>query len=401
MSAASRPRTYEGHPFLSFGFRPLFLLASLQAGLAILIWLPFISGRLDVPTAFSPVDWHVHEMLFGYQAAAIGGFLLTAIPNWTGRLPVQGIPLLVLALAWIAGRFAVSVSALVGWQIAMVIDCLFLALLAGAAIREIVAGRNWRNLKVVGVLCLLTLTNVAFHLEAHLAGEALYARRLAIAAILSLVALIGGRIIPSFTNNWLASRGGGRLPVPFAGYDKLVLILTASSLALWVAVPEGMASGVALSLCAALHLVRLGRWAGERTWRNPLLVILHIAYLFVPVGFGLTAAASFGLIPAGAGLHAWTAGAFGTLTLAVMSRASLGHTGRSLNATLATKVSYLLVLVGSIARIISALDAGWPVLLDAAGLCWSLGFILFSVAYWPVFTGPRIGQKTPSIAVQR
>ncbi|MEW6121197.1 MAG: NnrS family protein [Pseudomonadota bacterium] len=401
MAATSRPGAYEGPAFLSYGFRPLFLFASLQAGLGILVWLPFVSGHLDVPTAFSPVDWHVHEMLFGYQAAAIGGFLLTAIPNWTGRLPVQGMPLLVLSLVWIAGRVAVSGSALIGWQAAMVVDGLFLVLLAAAALREIAVGRNWRNLKVVGILCLLALTNVAFHLEAHLAGEATYARRLAIAAILGLVALIGGRIIPSFTNNWLAPRGEGRLPIPFTGYDKVVLVITAFALAAWVAVPDARASGLALGLCAALHAVRLARWAGDRTWRNPLLLVLHVAYLFVPLGFALTAAASFGLIPAGAGLHAWTAGAFGTLTLAVMSRASLGHTGRPLNAPLATRLSYLLVLTGSLARIGAALDAGWPVLLDVAGLAWSLGFILFSVAYWPVFTGPRIRQKAPSGAVPR
>ena len=150
MAATSRPGAYEGPAFLSYGFRPLFLLASLQAGLGILVWLPFVSGHLDVPTAFSPVDWHVHEMLFGYQAAAIGGFLLTAIPNWTGRLPVQGTPLLVLVLAWIAGRIAVAASALIGWRLALAIDALFLILLAGAAAREIVAGRNWRNISARG-----------------------------------------------------------------------------------------------------------------------------------------------------------------------------------------------------------------------------------------------------------
>ncbi|WP_209488247.1 NnrS family protein [Xanthobacter flavus] len=397
---APRPglKTYHGHPFLSYGFRPLFLLAALQAGLAILVWLPFVAGIINVPTAFAPVDWHVHEMLFGYQAAAIGGFLLTAIPNWTGRLPVLGTPLLVLVLAWLGGRLAVSSSAWIGWELAMVGDALFLLLLAGAAIREIVAGRNWRNLKVVAILCLLCTTNVAFHVEAHLAGEGVYARRLAIATILMLVALIGGRVIPSFTNNWLAPRGGGRLPVPFDTYDKAVLVMTGLALTLWVVRPDSGASGLALAGCAVLHLLRLARWAGDRTWRNPLLVILHVAYLFVPLGFALSAAASFGLAPAGAGLHAWTAGAFGTLTLAVMSRASLGHTGRALIAGRVTQACYLLVVVGSLARIASALDAGPPLLLDAAGLCWSFGFIGFAIAYWGVFTGPKVAQKAPSTA---
>lgn len=397
MARHSKLRTYEGHPFLSYGFRPLFLLAALQAGLAILVWLPYVSGVIEVPTAFAPVDWHVHEMLFGYQAAAIGGFLLTAIPNWTGRLPVLGTPLLVLVLVWLCGRVAVSVSAWIGWELAMAVDALFLLLLAGAAIREIVAGRNWRNAKVVAILGLLCATNVAFHAEAHLSGEAVYARRLAIATILMLVALIGGRVIPSFTNNWLAQRGG-RLPVPFGAYDKIVLVVTGLALMLWVVHPDSRASGLALAGCAVLHLVRLARWAGERTWRNPLLVILHVAYLFVPLGFALSAAASFGQVPAGAGLHAWTAGAFGTLTLAVMSRASLGHTGRPLIAGPVTQACYLLVVGGSLARIASAFGAGPPLLLDVAGLCWSFGFIGFAIAYWGVFTGPRVAQKAPSTA---
>jgi uncharacterized protein involved in response to NO len=228
---------------LSYGFRPFFLLAALHAGLSILIWLPFVSGSLAVPTAFHPVDWHVHEMLFGYQIAAIAGFLLTAIPNWTGRLPVQGTPLLVLVLAWAAGRLAVGFSAVIGWQAALAIDALFLVLLAGAAAREIVAGRNWRNLKVVLLVLLLLVANIAFHVEAALTGSADLARRIAIAAVLMLVVLIAGRIVPSFTRNWLAQRRPGRLPVPFNGFDKLVLGATAVGLALWFMVPDGAPTG--------------------------------------------------------------------------------------------------------------------------------------------------------------
>lgn len=397
MAPIPRLRAYDGPAVLSYGFRPLFLLASLQAGLAILVWLPFVAGVIEVPTTLAPVDWHIHEMMFGYQAAAIGGFLLTAIPNWTGRLPVLGAPLLMLVLAWIAGRIAISSSAVLGWAVAMAVDNLFLILLTAAAAREILAGKNWRNLKVVAILGVLLAANVAFHLEAHLAGEANYARRLAIATVLVLVALIAGRIVPSFTANWLAQRGHGRLPVPFGTYDKVVVVVTALALALWVVLPQTSASGFALSLCAVLHMVRLARWAGDRTWSNPLLLILHVAYFFVPLGFGLSAAASFGFLPSGAGLHAWTAGAFGTLTLGVMSRASLGHTGRPLVATTATQACYVLVVVGSLARIGSALDVAPPPLLDVAGLCWSFAFIGFALAYWRVFTGARVAQKAPSV----
>jgi uncharacterized protein involved in response to NO len=393
MAPIPRLRAFEGPAVLSYGFRPLFLLAALQAGLTILVWLVFVTGHLAVPTAFAPVDWHIHEMLFGYQAAAIGGFLLTAIPNWTGRLPVQGTPLLVLVVAWLAGRVAVAASGLIGWHLAMAVDALYLALLAGAAAREIVAGRNWRNLKVVALIALLLAANLAFHVEAALDGGADYARRFAIAVVLMLLALIAGRIVPSFTRNWLAPRGEGRLPIPFGGYDKAVLAATAIGLCLWVALPDAAVTGAVLALCAGLHTVRLARWAGDRTWRNPLLVILHVGYAFVPLGFALSAAASFGLIGPGAGLHAWTAGAFGTMTLAVMSRASLGHTGRPLAATAATQACYALVVIGSVARICSALDHGPVALLHVAGLAWSLAFLGFAAAYWRVLTGPRLGAK--------
>ncbi|CAH1668855.1 NnrS protein involved in response to NO [Hyphomicrobiales bacterium] len=398
MAPIPRLRAYDGPALLSYGFRPFFLLAALQAGLTILVWLPFVTGHLAIPTAFAPVDWHIHEMLFGYQAAAVGGFLLTAIPNWTGRLPVQGTPLLLLVLAWLAGRVAVTISAVIGWRLAMAVDLLFLLLLAGAATREILAGRNWRNLKVVVLIALLLAANLAFHLEAGLTGSAEFARRFAIAVVLMLVVLIAGRIVPSFTRNWLAQRESGRLPVPFGGYDKLVLAASALVLLLWIGLPDSALTATVLALAAMLHLVRLARWAGERSWRNPLLVILHVAYLFVPLGFALTAAASFGLVASGAGLHAWTAGAFGTMTLAVMSRASLGHTGRPLVATAATQLCYGLVVIGSIARICSALGHGPVALLHVAGLCWSLAFLTFALAYWRVLTGSRLAPKAVSVA---
>jgi uncharacterized protein involved in response to NO len=389
MAPIPRLRAYEGPAFMSYGFRPLFLLAALQAGLTILVWLSFVTGLLSLPTAFTPVDWHIHQMLFGYQAAAIGGFLLTAIPNWTGRLPLQGRPLLVLVGAWIAGRIAVTASAWIGWRLAMVVDGAFLALLAAAALREIVAGRNWRNLTVVALVCLMLAANLSFHVEAAVTGTADYGRRLAIAVILLLVALIGGRIIPSFTRNWLARREPGRMPIAFDSYDKVTLVVTAAALLAWILWPYEAATGILLTICAGFHALRLWRWAGERTWRNPLLLILHVAYAFVPAGLILSGLASFGLIAPAAGLHAWTAGAMGTLTLAVMSRASLGHTGRALVATPATQVMYVLVVVGALARVCSAFGHAPVPLLHVAGLAWSVGFLGFAVIYWPVLTAPR------------
>src|SRR5215831_17594488 len=167
MSPVPRLRPHAGPALLCYGFRPFFLFGAIYAGAAVLVWLPMFQGELSVSTALVARDWHVHEMLYGYVAATVAGFLLTAIPNWTGRLPIQGVPLLFLVLLWVAGRVAVTMSARIGWLPAAVIDVAFLATVAAAAAREIMAGRNWGNLKVLGVLAVLIAGNVVFHLEAH------------------------------------------------------------------------------------------------------------------------------------------------------------------------------------------------------------------------------------------
>ena len=209
MTGIPRLRDYRGPVFLSYGFRPFFLFGAIYAGLGILAWLPMFNGELELSTAFSPVDWHVHEMLYGYLPAVVTGFLLTAIPNWTGRLPLQGMPLLVLVTVWVAGRIAVTFSGEIGWLLAAIVDVSFLALVVAATAREIVVGKNWRNLRVVGLVTLLVAGNIAFHVEAHVRGTAEYGARIGIAAIVLLIVVIGGRIVPSFTRNWLARENRG------------------------------------------------------------------------------------------------------------------------------------------------------------------------------------------------
>ena len=239
MSPVPRLKEYRGPALLSYGFRPFFLFGAIYAGLAILAWLPMFNGELALSTAFGPIDWHVHEMLYGYLPAVVTGFLLTAIPNWTGRLPIQGTPLLMLVAVWLAGRVAVTFSAEIGWLAAAIIDVSFLVLVVAATAREIVAGKNWRNLRVVAMVTLLLVGNIAFHLEAHFNGSAEYGARIGIAAMVLLLVVIGGRIIPSFTRNWLARENPGRLPVPFARFDVAVILLSAATLALWIAQPVG------------------------------------------------------------------------------------------------------------------------------------------------------------------
>ena len=237
MAPIPRLRDYKGPALLSYGFRPFFLFGSLYAGLAILAWLPMFYGELELSTAFAPRDWHIHEMLYGYLPAVITGFLLTAVPNWTGRMPLQGRPLLVLVLAWAAGRVAVTTSAWIGWEAAAVIDNAFLLLVAAAMGREIIKGRNWRNLKVLIALGVLLAGNILFHVEAHVLGAAEYGIRFGIAATMMLIMLIGGRIIPSFTRNWLARENPGRLPAPFGRFDVVSMIAAGVALLAWIAAP--------------------------------------------------------------------------------------------------------------------------------------------------------------------
>lgn len=381
-------RTYNGPALFSYGFRPFFLLGSIYAGLAILVWLPVFTGELSLFSAFAPRDWHVHEMLYGFLPAVVTGFLFTAIPNWTGRLPLRGRPLMFLVALWAAGRICVTLSAQTGWLAAMLVDTSFLLLVAAAAAREIIAGRKWGNLSVVALITALLAGNATFHLEARFSGGADTGVRIGIAVVVLLISLIGGRIIPSFTRNWLVKKNSHRLPVPFSRFDSLTVAVGAVALAFWVILPDGMVTGTALAGAAGMHLIRLGRWAGFRTVPERLLLILHIGYGFVPVGFLLNACSAFGTVPASAGVHAWMAGGAGVMTLAVMSRASLGHTGRPLTASGATQAIYAFILIAVLARICAVFSpANAMPLLHIAAFSWAAAFLGFAACYAPALAG--------------
>ncbi len=395
MSPIPRLKAYGGPALLSYGFRPFFFFGAIYAGLAILAWLPMFNGELVLSTAFGPIDWHVHEMLYGYLPAVVTGFLLTAIPNWTGRLPIQGMPLLVLVAVWLAGRVAVTFSAEIGWLSAAIVDVSFLILVVAATAREIVAGKNWRNLRVVAMVTLLLVGNIAFHLEAHFNGSAEYGARIGISATVLLLVVIGGRIIPSFTRNWLARENPGRLPVPFGKFDGAIILFSAAVLALWVVQPTGRITAAALAVAGVLHIVRLARWAGDRTWRDRLVLILHIGYAFVPLGFLLAGAAAIGMVPADAGTHAWTVGAAGAMTLAVMTRASLGHTGNALNASAVTQAIYAAVVIASLARICSSLEPAWSeLLLQISAFTWVVAYFGFAASFGPLLVSAQQGKIT-------
>jgi uncharacterized protein involved in response to NO len=393
MGTAARTRDYYGPAVLSYGFRPFFLLGAVWAALVVALWLPVLKGTLVLPTAFSPLEWHVHELVYGYVPAIMAGFLLTAVPNWTGRLPVTGTPLLMLVSVWAAGRAAILLSGTIGVGTAAVFDLLFLAVLAGVVAREIVAGHNLSNLKVLAILSLLFAGNVVFHVEAiGLDGGRGYGTRIGIGAAVLLITLIGGRIVPSFTRNWLArERPGGSLPAPFSAFDAVAIAGGAGAICSWIILPHATATAGLAGFAALLHAVRLARWAGYRTGREPLVLVLHVAYAFVPLGFLLLALAIAAprLVVATGALHGWTVGAIGTMTLGVMTRASLGHTGRPLVASLGTRAIFAAIVLAAVARVVTAFDLWRDVLLPVSATAWVMAFAGFALTFGPLLVRPR------------
>lgn len=385
-TSAQQIRAFRGAALFSYGFRPFFLFGAAWAALAVALWVPMLSGHLALPTHLSPPDWHVHELVYGYVPAVIAGFLLTAVPNWTGRLPVVGTRLAGLFALWCIGRIALLISAWTGGVAAALVDMSFLVALATVIAREIVAGSNWRNLKVLAALGTLILGNGMFHLEALGAISGGYGMRAGVATTVLLIMLIGGRIIPSFTRNWLARRPGTRLPVSFGMFDIIVMLESGLVLGLWVLMPHSELTGWLAVLVGCVNIARLVRWAGDRTLSEPLVLVLHVAYAFVPIGFLLLAFSILfpGAIPATGALHGWTAGCIGLMTLAVMTRASLGHTGRALTATPAVQAIYLCAVISALARICAAFGLWRAPLLDIAAIAWVLAFGGFVWIYAPL-----------------
>ena len=378
-------RAWRGPAVLTYGFRPFFLLAATWAALAVPVWVAsFTLGDGTIGGTDGRL-WHTREMLFGYGAGVIAGFLLTAVPNWTGRLPVSGWPLAGLVGLWLAGRVAGFLPAAAG-LFAIVADVAFLVVFAALVWREILAAKNRRNLPVAAMVSVLACANIAFHASAEWSGAGPHAERTAVAVITALIALIGGRIIPSFTQNWVLPRGLAR-PTPFGLFDKAALVVTVAALALWAVAPHASATGFALLAAGLLGLVRLARWGGWRTWPESMVWILHLGFLWLPVGFLLLGASALApaAVPFTAGVHALTAGGIGVMTLAVMTRASRGHTGRPRAADLATTAIYVLAVLAAAVRVAAPfLPDLTPALLGISAALWVLAFGGFAAVYGPM-----------------
>ncbi|MET4898582.1 NnrS family protein [Sphingomonadaceae bacterium jetA1] len=390
--SARRRRLAASPPVLRGGFRPFFLAGALWAIVVLLLFLCALAGQIILPSRFDAVAWHRHEMLFGYIGAVIAGFLLTAIPNWTGRLPIAGAPLAALVGLWGAARAAVLFSAWVGAPLAILLDTGFLLVLAACCGREVLIARN-RNLPVILLVIMFALADGLDHAEAL--GAPLPAglgNRLAIALVTMMLGMIGGRIIPSFTRNWLARQPRpGTLPGQPTRFDRIVLLLSAAALLAWTAAPLAAATGWWLVLAGAGQLLRLSRWQGYRTLADPLVAILHLAYLWIPIGLLLMGAAILtDRVMPSAALHALTAGAMASMTLAVMTRATRGHTGRPLLADATTRMVYALVLLAGILRVAAPLlPLPTMAVMQLAALAWCGAFGLFLLHDGPMLCRPR------------
>lgn len=372
---------------LEYGFRPMFFAAGSWAVMALALWLAMFFGYAQLPTRFDPLAWHVHEMLFGFVMAAVAGFLLTAIPNWTGRLPVRGYPLGSLTGLWLVGRIACLISANLPAWLAVLADLAFpLALLAVAA-REIITGRNWRNLPMTAPLALFIVADLLMHLESlGFSVPVGLGWRLAVGAPILLISVIGGRIIPSFTRNWLFKRKSSRLPSPQGMLDTTAVGVLTAALILWAFLPDHPVTGAFLIAAGVVNAWRLSRWAGFATWGEKLLIILHVGYAWLVVGIALLGLSIFNIgVPVASAIHALTAGATAVMILAVMPRVTLGHTGRTLTASRATVAIFVLINAAALVRVCASWHTEFmALLLLISGMCWITAFGLFELVYGPM-----------------
>lgn len=386
-------RTYRGPAFLSYGFRPFFLAAALFAGMAVPAWILLLMNAGDSPFLYAPREWHVHEMLFGFLPAVMTGFLLTAIPNWTERAPLRGTPLLLLLTLWLAGRLFIAVP----WATPLVsatVDEAFLVMLAAIVWREIAIGKAWDRSPIGMLISLYAGANILFHVLALRGAETDLPERMALALIMMLLALIGGRITPSFTGDYMAQRGMIEEPPPFSRIDGVSIVLVATAAVSWIFQPQGGLTGWILVAAGVGALFRLSRWRGWITWREPLVLILHVGYGWLGLSLLILGGATLGLgLKTADAVHALTTGAVGVMTLAVMTRASLGHTGRSKHAGPLTVVIYLLVNLGAIVRVFGP-SSGLPpnLVLGMAAVCWSGAYLFFAATYGPSLIRPGLDE---------
>jgi uncharacterized protein involved in response to NO len=407
-SASSLPRRSKASlgAFFSYGFRPFFLGASVFATLIMAVWLTWIATQAAggsqqwLPVAGSPYAWHAHEMVFGFAVASVAGFLLTAVPNWTGALPLSGSPLVLLFSVWVAGRVVMAFSGHLPAPIVAGVDLAFLPLLGGFAARQLLVRPAARNLVFLLILSVMIAGNAAYHLAtAELVSlDPLAAIRPVLMMLVLMLAIIGGRIVPAFTHNWLHVGHPSRArPMRFVRLD----LASVGSIALLVLLQIGGAPDVLVGLVALLsglaNGARLLLWRGWAARKAPIVWILHLGYAWVVAGLLITACAALtGRVPIVLAYHAFGTGAVGTMIMAVMTRASLGHTGRPLVAPRLVVWAYWLVTIAAVLRVAgpALVPQHYAAFLTGAGVAWIVAFALFVVVYAPILTTPRVHTRT-------
>lgn len=378
----------ENHPFLALGFRPFYLLAAAFAAVSVPAWLLRYFGYLP-QLVHIDLNWHVHEMVYGFAVTVVIGFLFTAGRNWTGLWTPRGRHLALLALLWIAGRIAMLTSPL----LAAVIELAFLPLATWPLYVVLKRSGNRRNMVLVVMLGLLTTANALYHGAANgwLAISSLVPLEAAILVIVMIESVIAGRILPNFTANAVP----GVKPVTNPMRDKIIIVTTALACLAWAAqMPPVLVASLALA-AAVSQLLRLSGWKSLSTLHNPLLWILHVSYAWIPVGFALLGLAAVGVVTNSAAFHVLAVGSMGGLIIGMITRTALGHTGRMLKSGRMEKAMYVLVQAGVLARLAAAIDGGaWrnPALVIAAA-CWATAFALYLVKYVPYLMAARIDGK--------
>lgn len=389
----NRPAS-QGLAFLSYGFRPFFLGASLFAGIAVPTWILVLAGIVDFDFLYPPREWHVHEMVFGFLPCVIAGFILTAIPNWTDSPPIRGLPLMLLFAMWLLGRVSMSCLWFPNYAVA-IIDSAFLVGLAGVVWLKIIAGQVWDRAPIGVVISLYAVANIMFHVLALGNTETDFATRMALGLLMILLALIGGKITPGFTEDFLDEAGIKKQPAPFSLLDGLSIVLVAVASIAWVTQPQHMITGWILIIAGLANLTRLSRWYGWMTWQEPLVLILHVGYGWLGLSLLILGGSilDIGLTPEHA-IHALTTGTVGAMTLAVMTRATLGHTGREKHAGTLTVLLYLLVNLGAILRLLApTMDGLTTAILGVATIGWSGAYLLFAMQYGPFLLGPSLDNE--------
>lgn len=376
------------------GFRPFFLVAALFAVAILPLWVLALLGALDPGHYLGATYWHAHEMVFGFAVAVIAGFLLTAVGNWTKRETLVGAPLLGLCGLWLAGRAAITFAEFLPWGFPAALDLAFLPLLIVVLARPLVASKNWQNLVMVAILIALFAANLSIHLDA-LGILPEWRRRgslVAVDIVVLVVLVIAGRVFPLFTRNATGVESIRSFPV----LDRLTVLAMAVLVALDAALPHPALSAIAAGVTGALAAARTVHWGARHAGKAPLLWILHVGYAWIPLGLLLRAAsACSGAVPPSIATHALTVGAIGTLTVGIMARVALGHSGRALEASTSSVAAFVLVTLAAVVRVLDPLlaPAHYRASLFVSAALWSGAFASFLIAYARILVSPRVDGK--------